>query len=125
MTAIKVEIGTPEQIEQHSYDQGIVDKVLAQIPVLAEMETIVAFEDGDFDAAGRSLSSARAAYQRAEQLYIDSGVMEDIAAGEAKLGELESGTNARTFTTRDLKRRYGASRRTSRGRPPEPDPDAE
>jgi Ca-activated chloride channel family protein len=124
LAATKVAICMAEQVEQHPFDQGVVTKVLSQIPALAEMETVVAVEDGDFDGAGQRLHSARAAYQRAEQLYLDAGVAQDLAAGDAKLGELEAGTIARAFTTRDLKRRYGASRRTSRGRPVDPETEA-
>jgi Ca-activated chloride channel homolog len=123
VAAAEVAICSQDQIEQHTVDEEVVAKVLAQLPALAEMETVVAFEAGDFDAAGRSVRSARAAYERAEQLYLETGEMPEMAAGEAKLDELDAGTIGKTFSASDLKRRYGKSRRASRSRPTDPDAD--
>jgi len=124
VTATKIAICSPDQVEQNPIDEKVVAKVLAQVPALAEMETVVAFEAGDFDAAGRSVNAARAAYERAEQLYLETGEMPEMAAGEAKLDELEAGAIDKTFSASDLKRRYGKSRRASRSRPTDPDGNA-
>ena len=124
VTATTVAICSPDLVEQNPIDEKVVAKVLAQVPALAEMETVVAFEAGDFDAAGRSVSAARAAYERAEQLYLETGEMPEMAAGEAKLDELEAGAIDKTFSASDLKRRYGKSRRASRSRPTDPDGNA-
>src|SRR5260370_39536117 len=81
------------------------------------METVVAFEAGDFDAAGRSVSAARAAYERAEQIYLETGKMPEMAAGEAKLAELEAGAIDQTFSASGLERRNRKNRRASRSGP--------
>jgi len=116
-----VAICNPDEVEKHSIDEEVVAKVLAQLPTLAEMETMVAFEAGDLDAAGRSIGSARNAIKRVRLTYGASAAIPQMAASEAKLDELNAGTSAGTFSTRDLKRRYGASRRASRGRTADPD----
>lgn len=121
VTVTKVAICSPDQVKQHRLDEQVVARVLAQVPALAEMETVVAFEAGDFDAASRSVSAARAAYERAEQLYLETGEMPEMAAGKAKLDELDAGTIGKTFSASDLKRRYGKSRRASRSRSTDPD----
>jgi Ca-activated chloride channel family protein len=116
-----VAICNPDEVEKHSIDEEVVAKVLAQLPALAEMETMVAFEAGNLDAAGRSIGSARNAVKRVRLTYGASAAMPQMAASEAKLDELNAGTSAGTFSARDLKRRYGASRRASRGRTADPD----
>jgi len=124
VAAATVALCNPDQVEEHPIDEEVVAKVLAQLPALAEMETVVAFEAGDLDAAGRSVSLGRAAYGRALTTYLTAAEMPEAAAGEAKLDELDAGTTARSFSASDLKRRYGASRRVSRSRRTDPDADA-
>lgn len=123
VAASAVAICSPDQVEQHPVDEEVVAKVLAQLPALAEMETVVAFEAGDLDAAGRSVSSARDAMKRVRNIYPAAAAMSQMTAAEAKLDELDAGTTAQTFSASDLKRSYGTSRRASRGRPTDPDAD--
>jgi Ca-activated chloride channel homolog len=119
--ATKVTISNPMEVEQCPVDAEVVAKVLAQIPALAEMETYLALEAGDFEGAGRSVTSARGAMNRVRQTYPASIANSEMTASEAKLDELQTGTTARSFSTSDLKRRYGASRRASRSRSVDPD----
>jgi len=116
-----VAICKPEEVELQSVDEEVVAKVLAQLPTLAEMETMVAFEADDPDAASRSIGSALNAMKRVRQTYGTAAAMPQMATSEAKLDELNAGTTARAFSATDLKRRYGASRRASRGRQSDPD----
>jgi hypothetical protein len=88
------------------------------------METVLAYEAGDIDATDLSVKLGRAAYERALETYLATGDMPEAAAGEAKLNELDARTKARSLSTSDLKRRYGASRRASRSRRTDPDADA-
>jgi len=121
VVATKVTVCNPAEVDHYPVDAGVVAKVLAQLPALAEMETYVALEAGDFDAAGRSVTSARDAMKRVRRTYPSSAAIPEMTAGEAKLDELDTGTTARSFSASDLKRRYGASRRASRSRPVDPD----
>jgi len=123
MAEAAVAICKSDEVEKHSIDEEVVAKVLAQLPSLAEMQTMVALEAGDLDAAGHSISSARNAMNRVRLTYGASAAIPQMAVSEAKLDELNAGTTAKTFSTRDLKRRYGASRRASRGRSADPDDD--
>ncbi len=118
-----VTICQPDQVEHYPIDESIVGKVLAQLPTLTEMETVLAYEAGDVDATDLSLKLGRAAYERALETYVATGDMPEAAAGEAKLNDLDARTKARSFSASDLKRRYGASRRVSRSRRSDPDAD--
>jgi hypothetical protein len=64
---------------------------------------------------------ARDAIKRLKKAYPMVAGMPELALGEAKIADLDSGGSARTFSAMDLKRHYGASRRSSRARPVDPD----
>jgi hypothetical protein len=90
---------------------------------MVEMESVVAYESGDVDGAAGRVSSGLALYEHAVETYLAAGEMLDKAAGQAKLDELQARTRSRSLSASDLKRRYGASRRASRSRRPDPDAD--
>jgi Ca-activated chloride channel family protein len=121
MADAKVAVCKLDEVEQHPVDEEVVAKVLAQLPALAEMETMLALEAGNVGAAGRSVNFARHSIRQARRMYGSAVSPTQMAAGEAKLDELDAGVNSGTFRVSDLKRRYGASRRASRGRPDDPD----
>jgi Ca-activated chloride channel family protein len=116
-----VAICSPKEVNKFAIDPEVIVKVLAQLPALAEMQAYVALEEGNGDGVDRTVKLARDAIKRLKKAYPAVAGMPELAAGEAKIADLGAGGSARTFSAMDLKRHYGASRRSSRSRPVHPD----
>jgi len=119
--ATKVAICSPKEVNQFAVDPAVVAKVLAQLPALAEMQAYVALEEGNVGDVERTVKLARDAIKRLKKTYPTVAGMPELALGEAKIDDLDAGGSARSFSAGDLKRHYGASRRSSRSRPVDPD----
>jgi Ca-activated chloride channel family protein len=97
-------------------DQEILRKLLIQMPALAEMETVLAYEAGDFDAAGGRVASSRVAMRSMQALYGSAVADEpELRRWDEKLSQLQMGTDARAFPPSQLKMRFSETYRLSRG----------
>src|SRR6202521_521310 len=119
--SIEVAICSAKEINRFAVDPEVVAKVLAQLPALAEMQAYVALEEGNVGGVDRTVKLARDAIKRLKKAYPPVAGTPELALGEAKIADLDAGGSARTFSAMDLKRHYGASRRSSRARPVDPD----
>jgi hypothetical protein len=119
--SIEVTICSAKEVNRFAVDPEVVAKVLAQLPALAEMQAYVALEAGNAGDVDRTVKLARDAIKRLKKAYPMVAGMPELALGEAKIADLDAGGSARTFSAMDLKRHYGASRRSSRARPVDPD----
>lgn len=97
-------------------NEEVLGKLLRQLPALAEMETVLAYETGDLARARAAVDSARAAFAQVQALYRASATERpELASWGEKLTQLEAGTAGRGFTAADMKTRFAASRAMSRG----------
>ena len=104
-------------------DEEVLGKLLGQLPALAEMETIVAFEAGNLEVAKRIIGMARENLRKVGDMYGDAK-MEAIPDSARRLDELASRADQDDYDSFYLKEQYDSSRRASKGRPTNPDADA-
>ena len=86
---------------------------MVQLPALAEMEALVAFEAQDLSGARRRIDVAVKEMGRVRALYATAGPMAQAAEASRRLGELAQ----RVPSAMDRKRLYSSSRMASKSRP--------
>lgn len=119
--ATEVAICGPGKVKNFAVDSEVIEKVIHQLPDLAEMATYIALEAENVTAAERTIASVREAMERLKKAYPEVAATPEVAAAEYVLAELNEGVQERSFSASELKRRYGASSRKSRSRPVDPD----
>jgi Ca-activated chloride channel family protein len=111
--AAKLAVVQAGDIDEHPVDEEVLAKLLVQLPALAEMETVLGYESHDVARVNASLTSARLTMDRLQGAYGSAAPMAAVTEARMRLGELAAGA----FDATQLKRRYDASSRLSRGRP--------
>jgi Ca-activated chloride channel family protein len=107
---------TVDEIASLAVDEDLVNRVTQQVQAKADMDSAVAAEAGDIDAANRAVASARHAAQRLSALY--GPEVGDRAHLQATVGYLDSLASRLDTPAAPamLKSRFATASRTSKGR---------
>jgi Ca-activated chloride channel family protein len=116
-TQVTIRVCPEEEALTAAVDHDVISKLLVQLPAQVEMQTMLAYEAGEFRRASAAIGANREAMHDVQRLYgpAVAGRME-MLQWESKLLQLDAGTTGRTFDAAETKMRYAASHLLSRAR---------
>jgi Ca-activated chloride channel family protein len=118
---LRLRVCTAQEAIAAPVDEEVIARLLTQLPAQAEMDTVLAYEAGDYRGASSAVDSSRRALDDVERLYGPAAAMRpELGTWRARLMRLSEGASTRTFAAADLKTMYAAGHDLSRSRPVRP-----